>query len=390
LRSEGSPPINVQDRMNLELLTLPRLDIRRTALGLPVFHKIWLASVAVVIITAGLAVVAVASAGLPTAIGTASAAVVAAAGALLLQGMLVRLALRPIDLLAEAAERVTRGDESARVPITALADPQIRRVIEVFNEALEQVAGERERLRALAARAREIHEAERLRTAQQLHESVAQSLGSMLLRLQIVRRASTAEARDEAIHSIREDVASAAEAVQRIAFSLRPPAIADLGACAAIQAFAREMTRPGVEVECELPSMKDELSSAAETTLYRIVEEAVENAVRHSSAQFILIRGRLRREWVEVEVVDDGKGFSVPSVVAGARCLGVFEMEQRAERLGGSVEVESEPGHGTTVRIQLPRCAVHPVTSPPATAHLDKASAKRVASSARRRARAKE
>lgn len=336
-------------------MALPTARLRRSALRLPVFQKIWLASVAVVFLTAGLAGVAVSSAGLPTAIGTAAAALVAATGALLLQGVLVRLALRPVQLLAETAERVARGDESARVPVSSLADPQVGRLIEVFNDALARVASERKRLRSLAARAREVHESDRLRTAQQLHDSVAQSLGATLLRLAVVRRVPSVEARQALLDALRGEVASAADAVQRIAFSLRPPAIAELGASVAIQTYLRETASPGLDIQCDLPRLKGELSAPAETTLYRVVQEAFENALRHSGARSIAVRGHLQREWLEVEVSDDGAGFSVPSVMDGARCLGLFEMEERAEALGGRVLVESKPGKGTRVRIRLPR-----------------------------------
>jgi two-component system, NarL family, sensor histidine kinase UhpB len=330
-------------------------DVRGAALALPVFHKIWLATLGAVLVTASLAGLTFAHTALSSPAQTAGAVAVAATGALIVHAVLVRLALQPIGLLTRTAERVAAG-EDARAPSTALADPQVRRLTEVFNGALDHVAQERERLRALAARAREMHEADRVRTARELHENTAQLLTTLQLRLQVARRSADPAQRDAALDAMRKDIALAGEAVRQMAFQLRPPAIAEMGAGVALATYARQVCEPaGVEFSSDLASAARGLSVEVQTALYRIAREAVDNAIRHGAAESVTVSSRIDPPWLEVTVTDDGAGFSVPQVIDHAECLGIFEMEQRAERVGGHVTLRSAPGQGTSVRIQLPR-----------------------------------
>jgi signal transduction histidine kinase len=191
--------------------------------------------------------------------------------------------------------------------------------------------------RALSAQLLQAQEEERRAIARELHDEVGQSLNSALL-----------EAGSGPLRTRLED---AVAAVRRIALSLRPSMLDDLGLVPAIEWQARELgNRSGVYIEVTAAKAADELPDPHRTCIFRVVQEALRNAVRHAGAGRARVAIERAPRAIALRVEDDGRGFE-PSRTRG---LGLLGMEERVSLLGGSFRVTSEPGRGTVVWAELP------------------------------------
>jgi two-component system sensor histidine kinase UhpB len=137
---------------------------------------------------------------------------------------------------------------------------------------------------------------------------------------------------------------------------LRPPALEETGVLAAIRTHLRSVFGDSdLDVELEAEDIDDHLSVDAKLSLYRIIQEAVTNIVRHANATSVRIRLSVSDGAIRATVEDDGHGFSVEDhAVLGGGGLGMLGMQERAAILGGYVQIESEAGTGTRVEIELP------------------------------------
>jgi signal transduction histidine kinase len=139
--------------------------------------------------------------------------------------------------------------------------------------------------------------------------------------------------------------------VRDIALLLRPSMLDDLGLVAALEWQGREVSRRSqMEVAVESANVSDDLPDEYKICVYRLVQEALNNAVRHSRARNAKVRVAGTASGIEIEVNDDGQGFDPQR----ARGLGILGMEERVKRLGGSLEVKSASGRGTVVKAELP------------------------------------
>lgn len=216
---------------------------------------------------------------------------------------------------------------------------------------------QRRRLREFGAGALRAAEDERRRIARELHDDTAQRLAGLLIRLRLARRARESGRRDELLETIRREVLEAAESVRRIARGLRPPALADAGLVAAIRWHVRSQTEPAeVDVQLELLEVGDRLGSEQKLVVYRVVQEALANAIRHADAGRIEVRMRREDGRLIVEVVDDGKGFEVDRALASVAegGLGLLGMQERAHLVGAELQIASSPESGTKIRLVVP------------------------------------
>lgn len=329
----------------------------RTFLRLTVFWKIFLANVALVIIGAGTG--AMLAMGMHEAApGTVAVTAIAAGSVIILLGVLVnailvRTALSPMQALEETARRVGQGQTDARAEDSPLSDRGLTRVTRVFNDMLDALSANQTRQQELARRVLESEERERQRIAHELYSGTAQTLAGVLVRLRIAERHLTGGA-DDAIMEIREEVVNALEEIRGVARRLRPPELDELGVRVALEAHARSMTegrRMDVRFHGQVPALSRESSLA----LFRIVQEALSNAVLHSGADTIDVNFTTGAGSVVVEVLDDGCGFDLAAALAQTgQSLGLFGMHERAGYVQGELSLESGPGRGTRVRVVLP------------------------------------
>jgi signal transduction histidine kinase len=195
-------------------------------------------------------------------------------------------------------------------------------------------------------------ELERSRLARELHDETGQALTAILLGLKAVTDAGNAEDVDAAVDSLRRLATSALEDVRRLALELRPKALDDFGLAAALDHLTRTVAeRSGMRIELEgVPEIR--LDREVETAVYRMVQEALTNAVKHAEARHVSVVVARRTDALSVLIEDDGKGFD-PSVTPENR-FGLIAMRERLALLGASLQVESRPGHGATLRAVIP------------------------------------
>jgi two-component system sensor histidine kinase UhpB len=338
---------------------LPRLV--RWLLRVPLFYKILLANAALVLVGTIVGSVLTADyvrrhpgASTQDLVGVLS--LVGIVTTVLVNALILRLALHPLDALERTAARVQRGDLDARVPLSPIADRELDRLTRTFNGMLESGAANRERLREIAATALNAAEEERKRIARELHDETAQLLAALLIRIRVVKNASGDAAVAGPLEDMRREIGHALDGVRRFARGLRPPALDELGLIPAIESHVRSI-REITDIDLSLDpdgTSGDELPPEASLAVYRIVQEALSNVVRHSGATRAAVRVVREPDRLVVTVQDDGHGFNVPEVRATGAGLGLFGMNERAAYLGGRVDVQSAPGTGTRVRAEIP------------------------------------
>jgi signal transduction histidine kinase len=199
----------------------------------------------------------------------------------------------------------------------------------------------------------EAQELERARLARELHDETGQALTSILLGLKpLERTAESAEART-ALESVRELVISTLQDVRRLAVELRPSALDDFGLVPAVERLTETFReQSGLRVDLETQLGEERLPSEAETTLYRVIQEALTNVVKHSAAKRVSILLQRKNSAVVAVVEDDGAGFDPSNTRVDA--IGLAGMRERVSLAGGRLQVESSPGAGTTVVAEVP------------------------------------
>ncbi len=218
--------------------------------------------------------------------------------------------------------------------------------------ALVRDVSERRRLRRFGIVALQAAEEERRRIARELHDDTAQALAGLLVRLRVLERTGDPERREVLIQEMHGHLGEAVEGVRRISRGLRPPAVEDAGVVAAIRSHARELQAgSSIRIEVDAHPVEYALSPDERLVVYRVVQEAMTNVVRHAEAGLVRVRLERFGERVVVEVIDDGKGFHPDEVVREKEGLGLTGMAERSRSVGGSLEIESAPGKGTTVRL---------------------------------------
>jgi signal transduction histidine kinase len=196
-------------------------------------------------------------------------------------------------------------------------------------------------------------EIERRRLARELHDETGQALTSILLGLRAVEEAESAEQGRAAGAQLRELIVETLQDVRRLAVQLRPKALDDFGLVAALEALVEtfsEATGIGVDLEAQLGD--ERLPTEVETTLYRIVQEALTNIVKHAQASKVSVLLVRRPGSVTAVIEDDGDGFRVDDVRDDA--AGLIGMRERLALHDGRLTVESSPESGTTLAIEMP------------------------------------
>jgi signal transduction histidine kinase len=215
------------------------------------------------------------------------------------------------------------------------------------------LARSREELEALSRRMVEVQEAERQSISRELHDEVGQTLGALLVdvgQLSNVVPPGDALAKEQ-ISRIKGAAEAAVRAIRDMALLLRPPMLDDLGLLPALEWQARETSRRSdMEVEVHAGELPGNLPDRVRTGIYRLVQEALQNAARHAHAKNARVVVKSEADKVEVEISDDGVGFQ-PERTRG---MGILGMEERVRQLGGTLDLKSAPGKGTTLRAALP------------------------------------
>jgi PAS domain S-box-containing protein len=219
----------------------------------------------------------------------------------------------------------------------------------------EQVRAGRERLEGVARRLVEVQESERKYIARELHDEAAQALAALMMGLRMLdREADRPEAVRAGVAELLNVAENVLEELRRLAMDLRPASLDYVGLPSALQQHLESIgERHGPTVRLRTVGFEERLIPDTETALYRIVQEAVANVVRHANAGSIDVLLERRGNRIEVTVADDGVGFEPEALPQSGR-LGLLGMQERADILGGTLSIDSRPGAGTTVRLEIP------------------------------------
>jgi two-component system, NarL family, sensor histidine kinase UhpB len=275
-------------------------------------------------------------------------ATVAAALAFQLVATLRRLA--PLEGLIEKMEKVDLNRPGPLLPdsIDGIAETEeVARIELAFLRMMRRLEAERRRAGSAVLHAQE---EERARVARDLHDEVNQSLTGLLLRLEAVREAAPPELEPQ-LAETRTLANQAMGELLSLARQLRPTALDDLGLAAAIAGQVEQVELPGLTAELATEGDFTDLDDDVQLVVYRVAQEALTNAARHSGAERIAVGLRRDEGGVELEVADDGRGFAFEQSERG---LGIGGMRERALLIGAELTIESRPGHGTTVRLAVP------------------------------------
>jgi two-component system, NarL family, sensor histidine kinase DevS len=236
---------------------------------------------------------------------------------------------------------------------TAFNDEDVRLTESLAARAATAVELSERVSRDVVRRVVEAQEAERTRLARELHDETGQALTSILLGLKSLEDRVASDGGRAAVSELRDLVVSTLQDVRRLAVELRPAALDDFGLVPAIERLGElvgEQSKVTVDVHSELGDRR--LRPEVETALYRIVQEALTNALKHADAGRVAVRLSTSERGVMLVVQDNGKGFQPGTVRDGG--VGLLGMRERTALLGGRLTVDSSDGAGTMLTAEVP------------------------------------
>jgi two-component system sensor histidine kinase UhpB len=269
---------------------------------------------------------------------------------IVLNAFLLQRRIKPLEDLVDRMERadLSRPGANLKLTETPAGPEEVARLHHAFVRMLERLEAERRRASSAALDAQE---EERARIARDLHDEVNQSLTGLLLRLEAMREKAPPELAG-ALAEVRTLANQALQELLALARQLRPTALDDLGLKAALAGHVAAVGRQsGIETSFESEGDIASVPQDVQVVAYRVAQEALSNAVRHSGAAHLDVRLEREDGSVELSVADDGRGFTFEQASRG---LGLAGMRERALLVNGELQVESRPQVGTKVRLLVP------------------------------------
>lgn len=286
--------------------------------------------------------------------------------------LLLRETFRPLHSLRDATRRFNAGDHSARASLVPFTDPDVAALVLDVNALWDRLEADAATIREkteqaelLAARVIMAQEEERRRVARELHDEAGQALTAVIIGLERgLASMPESYAADlpvqprKLILDLRDLAAQTLDEVRKLALELRPSVLDDLGLVAALRQYVRSTEeRSGMTVQLTVIGWDEETDSRllpeVETALFRIAQEALTNAIRHSRAETIQVRLKRTPSLVSLDVRDDGVGIGSVPATEGEH-LGLFGMRERARILGGELRAAPVSPRGTLVHVEIP------------------------------------
>ena len=286
--------------------------------------------------------------------------------------MMSGLVVTKLEQLVKTIKLFGRGDLGERVAIASgdevgeLADAfnhmaEGLQAKEVENKQLYDELQHKEALRGqLLEKLNNAQEEERKRIARELHDQLGQVLSAAAMEMDAAERALPLEQAvlKQRLRHAGSVAARAVDQVHELILDLRPMVLEDLGLIAAVRSYAEHHLTPrGVEVKVVVSGMAKRLPPRIEITLFRIVQEAINNIANHAAAQHMRLVLEFHDSFVRVTVHDDGCGFDAAAVFDSedhGRGLGLLGMQERATLAGGAFQIESQPTQGTRIIVTMP------------------------------------
>jgi len=269
-------------------------------------------------------------------------------------GMLSR---RTVEL---AASNLELTQEIAR---RKAAEEALKKSERHYAQLLEKSDRLQEQLRHLSRQILLAQEEERKEISRELHDVIAQTLTGINVRLAALKKGAAVNIKglDRNIAATQRLVEKSVDIVHQFARELRPAVLDDLGLIPALHSFMKNFTaRTGVRTHLTAFAEVEQLDLTKRTVLFRVAQEALTNVARHAKASRAHVNIQKLHDVARMEIKDDGKSFQVERILRsnGDKRLGVLGMRERVEMVGGAFCVESAPGQGTTVRVEMPLASV--------------------------------
>lgn len=276
---------------------------------------------------------------------------------------------RAYQRMAEAQSgRSTEGDETTQRSYRRLK--QLQLVVQHIESSVSYLLGsgiepephgDNEQALDVAQRVLESLEAERERLYRDVHDGPAQVLANAIFEVDYLERIAErapAELRQTLrteLSTLRGQFRNSLDSVRAMIYDLRPPELTELGLADAMRNYASEWeTRCGIKVSSKLDTEDTAMSPQQELAVYRVLQEALQNVHKHAQASSVgIVWQRSAGNWV-LHVTDDGIGFDLVKAARRAKSVGLLSMRERASLIGGSLQIQSNPGKGSAVTLQLP------------------------------------
>jgi signal transduction histidine kinase len=250
--------------------------------------------------------------------------------------------------------------------VKPIRDASLRAVVEIslHKHRLERGAAReleqtREKCEALSGRLNVAKENECRRLAQELHDDVQQRLTAIALELEIQHDEPGLPPESRAVmHEASLKLRQLSRDLHRLSHDLHPRVLEELGLVAAIQRLCRECGRRGLNVHFRHESLPASVPAAVATCLYRVVQESLQNVIKHAGTAEAMVLLAGTPSGIGLRVSDRGAGFDPASVGCGSP-IGLRNMSDRVESVGGSLDVSSEPGKGTKISVSIPLAGNH-------------------------------
>lgn len=275
---------------------------------------------------------------------------------------------RPLRLLRDHAAALTRGEFDRPPPTGGSGElgelslafremsSRLAEHVRDLEATREENAQRAEELRELNRRTIRLQEDERRRIAADIHDAVSPLITGALYQARAISLANGSSGPDddeEALDAVGDLLARAMDELHRVIFDLRPPDLDDLGVVAAIERYVSQVERAGLTCRLEVVGPSPALTPEVRLAVYRIVQEALHNALRHARADVALVRLETNERLVRVTIEDNGAGFD-PEASGRPTALGLLSMRERANAIGATFAVASRPGDGTRIVVERP------------------------------------
>ncbi len=222
----------------------------------------------------------------------------------------------------------------------------------------EELGKTRDQLREVSFKLLLAEETERKRIAQEIHDGITQHWATVKLRVERILHQLSKEIATP-LKDILPIIQVGLEETRRIQMNLRPALLDDLGILATLNWFCREFQKahPAIRVETKIDAQEDDISNPVKTVIYRVLQEALNNISKHSKTTLVNLTLQKKGGTIEFIIQDHGQGFELNAVLSHKnyeKGLGLSGMKERTHLSGGSFEIESTQGIGTTIRASWP------------------------------------
>ena len=260
------------------------------------------------------------------------------------------------EVLANFSKELEMRVEERTAELLA-ANRLLKKMLDEGKRAEEEIRKSRERLRNLSGRLQSLLEEERTRISREIHDEMGQALTALKIDLSLTRKSLVSGGHAEQSAKVQENeraVNRIIRTLRKIATDLRPGILDELGVAPAIEWMAKDFqNRTGIGCKVVLKGVDKISDTVRATAIFRIVQEALTNVMRHAAASRVNVSFKKEDHTLVLEVRDNGIGITEERII-GSKSLGLIGIRERVRLLGGEAVIGGKPGEGTLVRVTLP------------------------------------